>query len=127
LSHVKTDDSEDGFFQLILLGIMGAQFSCYDHAAYNDSKIVCTHAALDTCVPKWGARADVDRVLSEAKDFALAPRVQMGHDRVVVNVALFSKWGGLRRNWYAVRRAFPHQILSIGRQDLVHYHCGVQF
>jgi hypothetical protein len=127
LSHIKSDDSEDGFFQLVLLGIMGAQFYCYDHAAYNDSRIVCTHAALDACVPRWGARADVDKVYREAKAFDLVPHVQMGDEEVMVSVALFTKWGGLSRNTYRVRRAFPHEFLDVQKQRLVRYDCGVMF
>jgi hypothetical protein len=121
LSHVRTDDSEDGFFQLIVLGIMGAQFYCYDHAAFNDSMIVCTHAALDAWVPRLPASAEADRVRREAKAFELAPRVHMGDDEVVVSIALFTKWGGLRRCSYTVRRAFPHQILSSTERTLVEY------
>lgn len=130
LSHITTDDSEDGFFQLIVLGIMGAQFLCYDHAAYNDWKIVCTHAALDASLvylAELSTEGDAAWIHREANAFDLAPHVQMGDDAVTVRVALFSAWSGLHRCSYTVRRAFPHHISPAGRQQLVEYNCGICF
>ena len=123
--HIHVDDTEEGFFQLVLLVIMGAQFYLWWHANYNDWAVVCTHAALEALVsagslsPHW--------ICERARDFDLAPSVKMSEDEVVVSVALFTAWAGLHRRWFSIRREFPHQILDSRIRTLVEYDCGLVF
>jgi hypothetical protein len=127
--HIYVDDTEEGFFQLVLLVIMGGQFYLVWHGAYNDSTIVCTHGALDSLLSddEGSLSARFARVSREARAFNLAPCVKIGEDEVVVRVVLFTGWGGLQRWSYVIRRAFPHRILSRKVQTLVEYDCGVWF
>ena len=107
---------------------MGDQFYLYDHALYNDSTIFCTHAALDARLSEGAFVGPIpDWVYEDAKAFDLAPRVKIGEDEVIVSVVLFTSWGGLERGSYAVRRAFPHQILSSRSRTLVEYDCSLRF
>jgi hypothetical protein len=127
--HIRVDDTEDAFFQLVLLVIMGAQFALFWHALYNDTAIVCTQAGLEAELAKGNGLGNPipSYVLEQARELDLAPAVEMGGDEVLVRVAQFSKWGGLLRKAYRVQRAFPHKFLGMRGQSLVEYDCGTRF
>jgi len=127
--HIRVDDTEDAFFQLVLLVIMGAQFALFWHALYNDMAIVCTHAGLEAELAKGNGLGNPipPYVLEQASRLDLAPTVEMGGDEVLVRVAQFSKWGGLFRKTYRVQRVFPHKFLDMRGQSLVEYDCGTRF
>ena len=52
LDYVQTDGSEEGFFQLALLTLMGDQFYLWWHANYNDQQIMASPNASRTPSPE---------------------------------------------------------------------------
>mgnify|MGYP001818240246 CR=1 FL=1 len=110
--HIQVDDTEDGFFQLVLLVVMGGQFYLFWHALYNDTTIVCTQAALEALFAEWNDRlfSIPSRVLEQARGFDLAPAVEMGADRVLVRVVQFTKWGGLGAQDLPTAASVPPRI-----------------
>jgi hypothetical protein len=127
--HILVDDAEDGFFQLVLLVVMGAQFALFWHALYNDTAIVCTHAGLEAELARGNGLGNPipSYVLDQATGLDLAPTVEMGDDEVLVRVAQFTKWGGLSRKTYRIQREFPHKFLAMRGQMLVEYDCGTRW
>ena len=126
--HIQVDDTEDGFFQLVLLVVMGGQFYLFWHALYNDTTIVCTQAALEALLAEWNDRRYPipSHVLEQARGFDSLPRWKWGSTGSC-RVVQFTKWGGLRRRTYHLRRAFPHEFLDVRGQTLVAFDCGVTF
>lgn len=129
LDHVQVDGTPEGFFQLVVLRIMGGQFYLYWHAAYNDARIICTPDALEALLsqPTMFDKELPANVQRAARKLDVAPVVEMGADAVTVRVVIFTNWGGFIRRSYTISRAFPHQILAEEEETLVEYDCGVMF
>ncbi len=130
LGHVQTDGTPWGFFEMVLLDVMGSQFYLFWHALYHDDTVVCTPASLPAEETAEGSPTDyvapID-VVQQAGLLDLRPRVEFKRDTVLISVVTFSKWRGFAREIYTVRRDFPHTVLSIEERILVPYCCGVRF
>jgi len=130
LDYVQIDDMAEGYFQYVVLDILGPQFYLFWHANYNDYRIM-------------GSPSDVQDVASSLGDFGwpmsplsrlrtlllldVAPTVSTGEQTVEVRVVVFTKWGGFLRRTYTIDRNFPHKILDVKEETLVPYDCGVMF
>ena len=53
--HLVTDGTEEGYFQLVLMLIMGSQFYLDWHAGYNDLEVVASPDRLETLIEEIGA------------------------------------------------------------------------
>jgi len=131
LDFVQADDTPEGYFQFVLLAIMGNQFYLNWHANYNDSQIVCDKAAVMATVAStdhitgmpMGLKARVQaRFLQDVE-----PRVIIGEQTVEVRIVTFTQWGGFFRRTYTIQLHFPHTILDVQEENLVPYDCGVMF
>lgn len=129
LDHIQVDGTPEGFFQLVVLRIMGGQFYLYWHAGYNDAQIICTRDALEALLsqPTMFGEELPGNVQRAARKLDVAPVVEMGADTVTVRVVIFTNWGGFIRCSYTISRAFPHRILAEEEETLVEYNCGVMF
>lgn len=129
LNSIQTGDTPEGYFEFVVLAIMANQYYQYWHAAYNDAAIVCGRA-------HWGRMSAGDegspfalpRELKEqASQLDFTPRIEMKEESVLVQVVIFTHWGGWIRSSYTIRRSFPHTILDRGRETLIEYDCGIRF
>jgi hypothetical protein len=131
LEQVRVDDTEEGFFQFILLRIMGGQFYLFWHANYNDRAVICDRAELERILVMPEGYGSYQNLSDEQKEAAraidLAPVVEMEDDVVVAKVVVFTKWGGFSRETYTINRSFPHAILDSAHEVLVAYDCGIEF
>ncbi|MCX7681142.1 MAG: hypothetical protein N2508_04110 [Anaerolineae bacterium] len=129
LKHIRVDDSPEGFFQFIVLHIMGGQFYLYWHTNYNDARIICTREALEALLsqPNMFGQDLPGNVRRAARRLDVTPVVEMGPDKVTVRVVIFTHWGGFIRRSYTISRQFPHRILAEEEKTLVPYDCGVKF
>jgi hypothetical protein len=125
------DGTEDGFFEYVVLQIMGSQFYLFWHAAYNDWQIICDQARLEGIV---------DDIMSEdygmpppmgfenkAKRLDVRPVININDDVAVVSVVYFTDWGGFKRLTYTIKKEYPHTIINIETETLVEYDCGITF
>ncbi len=132
LSHIKIDDTREGYFQFVALLMMGDQFYLYWHAGYNDGAIVggeealeMTISAADSAFENAGLPGSVKK---QARRLDLTPTVEFPDDSTaVVRVVTFSMWGGFEESKYTISRQFPHTILREDSETLIEYDCGVQF
>ena len=128
LSYVRTDDTEESFFQYVTLRIMGGQFYLWWHANYDDHTIICDRMRLEALLA--GSIFDQNmppEVQEEARRLELAPGVEINKDTVIVRVVVFTKWGGFMEETYTITRAFPHTIEDIKTKTLVPWRINLTF
>lgn len=129
LGHVQTDDTEEGFFQFIVLKVKGGQFYLYWHAYYNDDSIICDRDQIELIISLDGGFREPFSRKQKRKARAIdpAPVVELGDETVTVRIVTFSDWGGFLQETYEVSRSFPHTIHSSDYEVLVEYDCGVNY
>ena len=126
LNRVMIDNTPEGYFQFVVLRLMGSQFNLFWHAEYNDKTIVCSYEALEALVAKYTqpgpASIDIpDSLLEKASHLDLEPSIVFGQQSVTVKVALFTKWGGLIRQTFEINRRPPHRIVKESETVLLDY------
>lgn len=128
LDHVQVDRTEEGFFQYIVLSLIGSQFALGWHAGYNDQEIVCTKAAIGEILKRGGDFYRFDEtVLKRANTIDPSPSITLNAGQAVVTIVTFTKWGGFIEKKYYVRKQFPHSIINVDQKTLVKYECGIRF
>lgn len=130
LDYVQIDDKAEGYFQYVVLNILGRQFYRFWHANYYDYRIVCDTAAVRSIVTSLGDFGQPMSLLSRLRTLLLrdvAPTVSTGEQTAEVRVVVFTKWGGFLRWTYTLDRNFPHEILDVKEETLVPYDCGIMF
>jgi hypothetical protein len=132
LDYVQTDDTPDGFFQFVVLAMMGNQFYKLFQINYNDSQIVCDKAGVRNIVSSLNTRDFGYRIslVSWVRALLLndiAPSVNIGEQTVEVRLVTFTLWGGFYLTTYTLSRSMPHTIQDVQEKNLVPYDCGVMF
>jgi hypothetical protein len=129
LAHVQTDDTEEGFFQFVLLQAVAGQFYLHWHAGYYDDVIVCDRDTLESIVSGDGVFGEPfsGKQKRAARAIDPAPVVELGDEVVTVKIVTFSNWGGFTQETYEINRSFPHTILDSDYEVLVEYDCGIMF
>jgi hypothetical protein len=131
LDFIQSDGTPEGFFQYVLLAIMGNHFYLNWHANYNDSMLVCDKAEVMAVVAMTDHISGIPmplkgRVQARFLQY-VEPRFLAGEETVEVQIVTFTQWGGFYRETYTLQRSFPHTILDIQQENLVPYDCGVMF
>jgi hypothetical protein len=131
LGSIQVEDTPEGYFQYVVLAIMGNNFYLDWHANYFDSQIVCERADVRRIVSSlngdFGYRISLP---SWVKAFLLketAPSVVINPETVEVNLVTFTLWGGFYLQTYTLNRSLPHTIQDVQEKNLVPYDCGVMF
>jgi hypothetical protein len=123
--HIQIDGTEEGFFEFVVLRIMGGQFYLYWHAADDDDQILCSQAGLDAFLDSH-PRLPPD-VKRKARALDVVPVVEVGDDTVSVRVVTFTNFGGFISRSYTISREYPHKVLQQEKETLVEHDSGVQF
>jgi hypothetical protein len=126
----STSGHPEGYFQFVVLDIVGEEFYLYWHAFYNDTVPICSSEAIEkvlgTLDGSFGlAMSPEDKARARAID--TQPWVSTDEEVVQVRLVTFSKWGGFIERIYTITRSFPHGILDVQSSTLVEYNCGVMF
>lgn len=130
--YVEIEDTDQGYFEYVVLDIMARQFYLFWHANYNDTEIVCNREAVDDIVTRLGS-GDFGIAMTRAEQAKarmirnIEPTVDLKDEVATVQFITFTKWGGFYRETYTIDRSFPHTILDVKQQNLVPYDCGVAF
>lgn len=120
--HVKVNGTEDGFFEYVVLSILGSQFSLNSRANYNDIEIVCTKPAIQAIVKV--TKPD-ERFIKQAQFVDPTPSVTLDEKQAIVRIVIFTKWGGFIERKYHISLQFPHKIKKIKAKTLAKFNCGV--
>lgn len=129
LRYLETDETAQGFFEFVVLELMGGQFYLSWHAGYNDSMIVCDSAGLEKILAQLEPgtdNTDMNTVKDDARALELGPLVEFANEEVTVRVIFFTKWAGFVQSTYTISRDAPHTVSS-KEEILVPYDCGWVF
>jgi hypothetical protein len=131
LNYVIADGTQQGYFQWVLLRMMGDQFYLFWHANYNDAEIIANQERLEALVETLNDDSFAFPLealeVRKALNIDPTPVVAIGADTVTVRVVWFTKWGGFIESTYTLSREAPHEVLNIETEDLVPYDCGILF
>jgi hypothetical protein len=124
LGKIQVEESVRGFFQFVVLRLLGDRFHLCWHELYNDIAMVCSkrgwHILLEEGEGKrFEHLASGFKTAAEELDFL--PFVRMGHTEVKVGVFTFCQFGGIDLHHFAISRQFPHKILGYDRETVVHH------
>ena len=128
LSHIQVDDTAEGYYELVLLSIMGEQFYLSWHAAYDDWEVVSSRERLDAIIELMNEEHNplTEEQVEAALKLDVTPSVKFEGDKVRVQILMFTKWGGFYERVYTIDRNFPHQMIEDDIQ-LIPYNCGIVF
>jgi hypothetical protein len=129
--RLEIEDVEQGYFEYIVMDILAEQFYLVWRANYNDTQIVCHREAATAIVEEINARDIWKKMDSKQRAQVRAmkniePTVTLTADSAIVEVVVFTKWGGFFRRTYTISRSFPHTV-EMKEENLVEYDCGLVF
>jgi len=130
--YLEVEDTEQGYFEYVILDILADQFYLVWHAQYNDTHLVCNRQQLYDIVAQISS-GDFGNALdpvhqAEARTLRnILPTVRLDGDTAVVKVVTFTKWGGFYRLTYTISRQAPHTIMDLQKENILPYDCGVAF
>ncbi len=131
LNYVIADGTQKGYFQWILLRMMGDQFYLFWHANYHDAEIIASQERLEALVETLADETFGFSLNKQEERKALnidsTPAVTIKEDTVTVRVVWFTKWGGFMESIYTLSREAPHEVINIETEELVPYDCGIMF
>lgn len=130
--YLVVEDVEQAYFEEAALTLMDRQFYLVWHANYNDADIICDMAAVDDIISyindvEFGAELDLSQQSKARSIQGIEPLVKLTDDTAIVELVIFTKWGGFFRQTYTISRSFPHRILDMQEENLVPYDCGIMF
>jgi hypothetical protein len=129
--HLEIEDTQQGYFEYVVMDIMAGQFYLVWHANYNDTEIVCNREAADAIVEginsgDFGMKIDAKQKAQVRAMTNIEPAVKLTDDSATVEVVTFTKWGGFFKRTYTISRSFPHEV-DVKDENLVEYDCGIMF
>src|SRR4030042_538355 len=128
---IRIDGSKEGFFQYVVLQVLGGQFYLSWHANYNDWRIICETSRIDTIgeqVLNSGYQGGIPAGFAEkAKALDCKPVVELKDDTAAVSLLIFTDWGGFKRLTFTMKRDYPHTIIDYRSETLLEYDCGIMF
>jgi hypothetical protein len=120
------DGTPEGFFQYVVLHVMGGQFYLHWHAQDDDAGVVVTREALDAALD--GVESDMpDAEMEKAREIDPTPRIVYDGDVARVEVHVFTRWGGLLRYSYVIERIFPQRILEFEIETVAACDCSIPY
>ena len=131
-AYLELEDTEQGYFEYVVLDIMADQFYLYWHANYNDTEIICNRQQIYDVVAQvssgdFGNPMEPDQQAKARTLKNIIPAVRLAGDTAVVEIVTFTKWGGFFRMTYTISREVPHKILNIKQENILPYDCGILF
>ena len=132
LEYLEVEDTEQGYFEYVVMDILANQFYLFWHANYNDTHIGCNRAQVNDIVAQissgeFGNAMDAAQQAEARTLRNIVPVVHLTGDTALVEVVTFTKWGGFYRLTYTISREVPHTIIDIEEENLLTYDCGVVF
>ena len=122
----------EGLFQYVVRHIVGGRFCLHWPAQENDVRVVATRARLEEALASVAGEMDATEV-SRARATDPTPRVSFGSlesfggEVAVVEVLVFTRWGGPLRHTCTIGREFPHRFLGVEIETVAECACAITF
>jgi len=129
-NKIKTDGTDEGYFEYALLQTLGNQFYLYGAAAVNDKRLVCEGVELEkifTEIQSAGLKEMDTQFKTQARAIDLQPVVKPQAAAMIVQFVTFSKWGGFFKVSYLMNHDYPHTIFSYANDPLLAYDSGAAY
>lgn len=129
-NKIRTDGTREGYFEYAVLQLLGQQFYLFWHSNYNDNRIVCEGAELESVlagIDGSDLKPVDDGFKNKARKIDLTSTVEISGDTAVVSLVAFSKWGGFSRYEFLIYKDYPHMVIGLDRKILLEYECGMVF
>ena len=123
--YIQIDDSNQGYFEFLLLSTMGKQFQLFWHANYDDNAIICSMDEVEEEIQKHNIDESDPDFRKNAEKIDYEPKFKYENNSVEIQIIGFQHWGGLFRSTYHISRSFPHTILDHNDEDLVEWDIGI--
>lgn len=118
LDYVRTDGTEEGFFQLVLLDVMGGQFYLFWHSLYMEELVVCTREGVEQILNSGLGSSGQKRA---ARRINPIPILRVGDEVLEIEIVTFSKRRGFSKQFFELNRRFPHKPRRSRSEVLVQY------
>jgi hypothetical protein len=129
-NRIKIDGTSEGYFEYTVLEMLGGQFYLFWHSNYNDNRIVCQPAELESIlqsIDNAGFKPIDNGFKKDARKLNLQPVIETSGDKVTVSVVVFTMWGGFFRQSFTMYRNYPHTVIGFENEPLLEYQCGIMF
>jgi len=124
-NSIVINDTKQGFFEYLVLHIIGGQFYLWWHAGYNDLTFICDHSALQAVIEEVQKYYGMsEETISAAYKLDLSPEVEFKDHYVIITAVFFTSWGGFREGTFTISHDFPHIVINTEWKTLVEYDCG---
>ena len=128
IDHLKVNDKDNGYYQLLIFDIIGEDFAKFWHSNYGNIDIICSKRALYKLANR---NDDFHRFDSETrkkiKGIDYITSIKDYNDSITYRLLIFNSWNGLSENIFSINKKFPHKIRMISDSILVNYNCGILF
>jgi hypothetical protein len=124
LEKLQVEDSPEGFFQLVVLRLLGDRFYMYWHEFYNEVFLVCSKPGWEALLQSEKQRGEPyapppPEFIAAAEKLDFTPHIQFKDEQVEVTVTTYSPFGGLDLHSFAISRPYPHRILTHSQTNLL--------
>ncbi len=129
-NKIRIDGTKEGFFEYVVLQMLGGQFYLWWHANYDDAIIICDPKRIDYVkkeIDSWGVLDLSPEIIQQARSLDYQPIVELTDSIVNVSLIYFTKWGGFIRVTFTINREYPHTIIGVNSELLIQYNCGMMF
>ena len=131
IDMVDTDGSQEGYFELVLLQILGEQFYLTGDAIYNHLEIIASQEGLEKIII-MNANEEIGNKLTEeqinaARAIDFTPVVFISNGSVTVRFVYFTYWGGFYDVTVKILLTGPYDFEMIEENNVVPFDCGVAF
>lgn len=132
VDRLRVEDSPEGYFQLVVLRLLGNRFHMFWHEYYNETFLVCSKSAWESLLQREKKRGDPydpppPSFTAAADKLDFTPRVQIGKEKAEVKVTTYSPFRGLNLYSFVIARQFPHRILRHTETNLLNHTQGFVF
>ena len=127
IEKIHVEDSPEGFFQFVVLMLLGDRFYLFWHELVNKTFLVCSKIGWQALLEREKKRGKPydpppSRFITAAEKLDFSPRIRIGTEQVEVSVTTYSPFGGLDCHCFTISRRYPHRILKQSRTDILEHH-----
>jgi len=131
IDMVETDGSQEGYFELILLQILGEQFYLNGDAIYNHLEIIASQEGLEKVIimnanEEYGNKLTEEQI-NAARAIDFTPVVSISNGSATVRFVYFTYWGGFYDVTAKILLTSPYDFEIIEENNVVPFDCGVYF